>query len=90
MPRRLLPNHSWIPSSQAIIQSLLGILFLAASGWVGYVWNRVGDVDARLRAVESAVAAEKAEGKVRVEQAEGLKAWVKNQGDRLRELERRR
>lgn len=90
MSPSLRRNHSWLPSSQTLIQSLLGILFLAASGWVGYVWNRVGDVDARLRAVESAMAAEQAAGKVRVEQIEGLKAWVKNQGERIRELERHR
>lgn len=68
--------------AQKIIAGLVSILMLTASGWVAYVWGRMGQLDERLRILEAHVAAAE-------QRQDGLVQWQKSYSERLRVLEQR-
>lgn len=73
-----LPVNPWM-----LVRVLLGIIYVGATAWLGYVWSDVRAITREVSALDKRLA-------VTEQTAAGQREWLKSISERLRALEQRR
>lgn len=77
-PSVRLPVNPW-----TLVRVLLGIIYVGATAWLGYVWSDVRTITREVSTLDKRIA-------VMEQAAAGQREWLKSISERVRALEQRR